>query len=62
MVIIRTSAVATIIQGVSAVLISEGAAKAGVAIATIAANVIGAARSAARNGYAPMTFPGKVCH
>ena len=50
MVIIRTSAVATIIQAVSAALISEGAARAGVASATIAAKMIGAARSAARNG------------
>jgi hypothetical protein len=60
MVIINTSAVATIIQAVSALLISDVAAKAGVASVTIAADVIGAARSAARNGWAPMTFPGKL--
>jgi hypothetical protein len=57
MVIIRTSAVADIIQAVSAALISEGAARAGVAN-RIAADVIGAARFAARYECAPMTFPG----
>jgi hypothetical protein len=60
MVIISTSAVATIIHAVSAVLISDVAAKAGVAAARLAMIMNGAARRAARNERAPMTSPGKV--
>jgi hypothetical protein len=57
MVIISTSAVATIIQAVSAELISDDAAKAGVASPAIAA-MIGAAKVAARRERAPMMCPG----
>src|SRR6185312_1878519 len=58
MVIISTSAVATIIQAVSAALMSVEAARAGVAGANNAADVTSAANSAARYEWAPMTFPG----
>jgi hypothetical protein len=49
--------VATIIQAVSAALISEVAAKAGVAGNEIAATLNDAASRAARNDSAPMVFP-----
>jgi hypothetical protein len=49
--------VATIIQAVSAALISDVPAKAGVANTEIAATLNGAASLAARNDSAPMEFP-----
>jgi len=49
--------VATIIQAVSAALISDVPARAGVANPKIAATLNGAASLAARNDSAPMEFP-----
>jgi hypothetical protein len=56
MVIISTKAVATIIHAVSAALMVEDSANAGVA-ADVAIKNIAAALTAARRGSAPMMFP-----